>query len=861
MIWHSTDKNDVLKFFNVSEKSGLSDEKAELLLNDINREKTDNKFALIAKSVAKQFNNTASIILLVAVILSAIISVITEGAVNFSTLIILAIMALFGIIAACKNYHLEKFNHNISDCKNYTATVIRNGERKIIPAVNLVPGDIICLSAGDLIPADARLIESSNLHCDEYVLTREVVYVDKDSMLLADDISEIKDRKNMVFSGCSVVSGQGIAVVTEVGSATELKKQKINSSYLYGDKKSEIASVCRYSGFLISAVCVLIFLLDLIFTGKFSTQNFAVTVINSIINCAAIAIACYPESLPSIISVTSSLGVNKLRGINTFVLNPSAIKKVSEISLICADKGEVFTTDNMSVSKIFDGKKITDIKTGNASASDLSFLKLASLCFNETNTDPTDIALLDFCGKYAGLPKNDILNLYPTLAFIPSSEDRKLLTSVKMINGKPFAIVKGAPEELVKKCCDINESAALKISDTLAEEALKVIAVGYKELQDVPAIPNSAELESDLTFAGFIGFETELSANAVSTVKALEKASIRTVMITGDNLITAKAIARRVGILHDNLKAISDEELSKMSDEELDREVTSYAVFARISPQNKFRIIKALQHNNEKTAITGSNAYDAPALRKATVGIALSSSATDVAKDASDLIIENTSLNSILTAIAVCKNTYLSIKRAIHYILSSNLGELLTVLLGLIIFKSPVMLAAQLLLVNLITDTFPALSIGMAPVDTVKISNGKSHIFTMKSSLKLLAEAVLITVISLIGFSYGRKYSTEVAQTCVFAIVGLIQILHIASCYSSSLIIKSGIHKYIAATAFAGLAVITLLLATPLGKLFGIVTLPASCTVKVIILSLIFLLCDELIKFIFNTYKKQAALA
>ncbi len=859
MIWHGSDKNAVLNYFNVDKEKGLSAAKAQLILEELNGTDNESKFFTLFKTFTKQFNNFTTIILLAAVIIFVIVSIIANASINLATLMIIAVMAIFGVLSMVKNYFLEKFEASADSYKIYDTTVLRDGERITVKSDEIVTGDIICLSAGEYIPADARLIETVNFRCDEYVLTGEIVYVDKDADAVTDDISEIKDRKNMVFAGCSVVSGQALAVVTEIRNETELAKQRINKSYLYEDKKSQIAQVCRYSGIIIAVVCAVIFILNLIFSGNSPEQNFALTVINSVIGCTAIAIACYPESLPSIVATIKSMGIKKLQSAGIIVLNPSVIKKASKISVICADKGEVFTTDKMIVPKLFNRRKITDVNEG-LDEEDLMLLKLSTLCNDEDNADPTDYALFDICEKQGGISREDFKNLYPTLSQIPFDNERKLITTVKMVNGKPYAIVKGAPEVLVTKCNGIDATAALKVNDLLAADALKIIGVGYKELAEVPAIPNTVELESDLTFAGFIGFETKLSFNAKGTVEALESANIRSVLITGDNLITAKAIAEKVGILKGNLKCITDAELSEMSDEELDREVTSYAVFARISPENRFRVVKALQHNNEKVAITGSSVFDAPSLRKATLGIALKSGAADVAKNASDLIIEDTSLSSILTAIATCKNVYASIKRTLHYILSSNLGELLTVLFGLIIFRIPVLLAVQILFVNVITDIFPALSIGMAPIDTVKITKDKSRIFTLKSSVKLAIEAVFITVLCLIGFSSGSAYSPDVARTIVFAVIGFSQIFHISSCYSESYIWKSGItkNKYIIMTTVLSAAVMILALASPVGLLFGLAKIPAACTWTIILLSLIFIIGDELIKLGFALYAKYA---
>ncbi len=859
MIWHSSEKNQVLNFFNVDSQKGISSAKAEIMLKDIRDTEQESNISRLIKSFAKQFDNRTYIVLLVSILVSVIVSLIAKTDVKLSTLMIIAVIAIFGLFTLLKNHFIEKFDSENDTYKKYSAVVMRDGEKITISSDEIVTGDILILNSGDYIPAEARLIETVNFRCDEFVLTGETVYVDKDADVTVPDISEIKERKNMVFAGCSVMSGQAVAIVTELGSDTELAKQKINKSYLYEDRKSQVAQVCRYSGIIIAAICAIIFILNLIFSGTNSEQNFAITVLNSIIICAATAIACYPESLPSIVTAIKSMGIKKLHSVGIIILNQSVIKKVSKISVICADKGDVFTKKALKVAKLFNGKKLTDINEG-IDEQDALLLKLSALCFDETNPAPTDEALFSICENELNINKEDFKNLYPALSIIPFDNERKLITTVNMVNGKPFAIVKGAPEVLIQKCNGINSEAALKMNDALATDALKVIAIGYKELEEAPVIPNSEELENELIFAGFIGFEAELSDECKNTVKKLNNANIRTVLITGDNLATAKAIAEKAGLLQNNLKCITDEELSAMTDEELDREVTTYAVFARISPENRFRIVKALQHNNEKVAITGNSVFDAPSLRKAALGIALKSSSSDVAKNAADLIIEDTSLSSILTAIATCKNVYFSIKKTLHYILSSNLGELLTVLLGLIIFRIPVLLAVQLLFVNLITDVFPALSIGMAPIDTVKITNDKSRIFTFNSSIKIAIEAILITIFSVLSFSFGISHSPEVARTLVFSFIGFSQILHIISCYSDAYIWKSGIlkNKYIVFTTVLSVLVMLLALLTPFGSLFDLAAIPTDCVLKLILMIGIFFILDELLKFATFLYRKYA---
>lgn len=858
MIWHSSEKESVLQFFGVDKNNGLSVNKTEIILNDLKNNNQENHFISLIRKFGKQFNKVLTIILLISVALSITISAITNAETEITTLIIVAIMVLYGVFSIIEKRIYEKSYHSLDDYKRTYATVIRDGNEMKVSADCVVPGDIIKLNFGDLIPADARLIETLNFRCDEYVLTGETVYVEKDCDVLANDISDIKERKNMVFAGCSVMSGQATAVVTDIANETELAKQKINNSYLYDDKKSEIAQVAQVAAVAVGVVASLVFILHLIFSGNSHEENFALTVIHAVIGSVALAIACYPESLPNLISVIKSIGTRKLLSDGTVVLKPHAVKKASKISVICADKGEVFTTDKFSVAKLYDGKKITDLSETAADDANIMLLKLSALCFDESNPDPTDLTIAEFCEHNLGLNREDTKNLYPMLSLIPFDNDRKLVTTVNMVNGKPFAIVKGAPEELIHKCIGIDSNAALKVNEMLAEDALKVIAVAYKELTEVPALPNTFELESDLTFSGYIGFETHLSENIVETVKILENASIRTVMITGDNLTTAKAIARRVGILHDNLKYITNDELTAMTDEELDKEVTSYALFARITPENRFRIVKALQHNNEKVAITGSTVFDAPSLRKASVGLALKNSATDVARDASDLIINNTGLSSILKMIATCKSIYGNVKRAVHYMISSNLGELLTEFIGLIIFKVPVFLAAQLLLVNLITDIFPTISVAMSPIDTTNITKEKSRIFTMQSVVKMLIQGSLIAIFSLIGFSIGNTHTQAVGKTIVFAVIGFSQIVHIICCQSDDYIFRSKIpqNKFVIIASVISILVMILILATPAGALFGLVIIPKELISTVIILPLLFLICDELIKLGFSLYNK-----
>ncbi len=874
MIWHSTESKDVLKYYGVDENSGLTAEQvknAEILEN----EETVKTGALLLRLAGRQFNNVFYILMLIGAVISAFLSISNDSSAWISTLAIIVIIFIDAVYNIYQRYLCQKARKETQSKSVTEITVIRDGAESVIKSDKLVPGDIILLKSGDYIPVDARLITANGFRCDEYALTEETVDVEKNADFVTEDIAFIKDRRNMVFCGCTVKYGTAKAIVTDVGDNTEFAREAYlsdNERFKVNVSKEQIGLIIKYSTVIASIVAFLVFILYVIFDYGHAVSGFAGTVVNSFVSAVALIIATIPETLPVAVPVILWLTVKMMANDGIHVNKFSSLQNTANISVICADKTGVLTRDRFEVKKIYDGDTVIDIDTERASKSAVTLMKLALITSIGTDysdnaaavvEDSSDIAISEFCAEHSGIKLDDYKNMYPVISSIPFDEHRKCVSAISMISGSIFVIVKGAPEKIIDLCDNIDKAETLKIYEELSNEALRVIAVAYRPLSEIPPMATAEELECNLTFAGFIGLKDVFDRSIISSAEECRKAGIRTVMITGDGLATAKAVARRIGILPDNMQAITGAQISAMSDEELDKCVNSYSVFARVLPQDKYRIVKALKHNNEIVAVTGNKNGDAPVLRKANLGIANLKTATDVVKQTADISVEDTSIVNILNIIKRAKTVFYSIKKITHYFLSCNSGELLAVLFGAIIFACPLISATQLLLINLLTDILPTFALGKIPIDAKILYDRQSDyqkLFTKKSVITTALQALSIAVIAIISFSFGRPYGTATAQTMVFATLALSEVLHIISMYSDRMLIESNIfkHKLILITVAVCVAAIMLVLFTGIGQLFGLVTLSSSLTITAIFLSVIFFAIDELIKVGFILYGKKA---
>ena len=866
MIWHSSDKDAVLKFFNTNKDTGITNETAEsyLFLTD-DSDKVKN--SVILKHILPPKAKLPFFIMVILAALSIVLSVINGNSLWVSSVIIFAILLINIIWNNHQEYLADKAYKDVKRSIAAAATVLREGKIITVTSDKLVPGDIIYIKEGDYIPADGRLIESVGLRCDEYRLTNEVVYVEKDCDAVFDDITEIKDRRNMVFCGCSVMHGSGTVIVTEVGKNTEIGKAKMLDREFNDNEnnfRKTISGVYKLSVYVVAIICVTVFLLNVLFNLNTTEQDFASFVVNMLSVSTALALAAIPETLPSTVTIALGYTVKKLAGKGVIVNRTDAIEKAANVSIICADKTGVLTPDNLKVKNVFDGVQIFDAQYDELSNSALTLLKLAAVCgkdLDNSESDSVNRAVINVCTQHTGITPDDITNMYPLLTGIPFDIDRMLITTVNMINGKPFVIVKGAPEKLLPLCNGANTDAVFKICEDMANEALSVIAVAYKQIEEIPAIPSPEELECELTFAGLIGIEDTPNAEIINCVEQLEKSGIRTVMLTGDSLATAKAMARRIGILHDGMKAITGEELGKITDEQLDRDITSYSVFARITPEDKYRIVRALEHNHEVVAITGNSVTDAPYLKKASLGIALDKKSTDVARHSAGMIISDSSINNISDTIISAKTAFNKIKTVIHYLLSCNLGELLVFFIGTLIFGHPILAAVHLLLINLVTDALPALSLGLAKNNSalLKRSYEPLKLFTVRSTINLTAHSVLLCIVTLIAYFVGAKINYTTGQTAAFAVLGFAQIINILVCYSEDSVFKAKIlkNKLIFATIGGSIAVLLLILLTPINSVLGLNALSLAVWKTIVILLIVYFIVSECIKLCLYLYKKH----
>ncbi len=857
MIWHGANLNEVLSYLETDPEKGLSNGVAEQRREHYGSNSLSfGKSKSYAHCFFSQFKSLSVIALLAVAFISLIITVLGDGGIWYVPVITTLIVILNNSICAYQEIRAEDMADVLKDVSAPTAAVIRDGIKKHIDSSQLVPGDIIVLREGDYISADARIISAFALCCDESPLSGINVPVDKNADFTADDITPIEQRENMIFAGCSVTHGTCIAVVTATGLETEIGKERSMIEQTQNNKFPIKESVLAFSkAFSTGALIVsfLVFILGLIFDNSGSISR---TLIDSFMTAMSLAVAVIPEGIPLAVAVILTLGTQRLVTKNVIVKDMSSIETMGGISVICSDKTGTLTENVMTVKKVFNGRAITDI--GDECGEDVRMiLELATICNNssETSGDPTGMGIAEACHNITGMSKQDIENLYPRLGEVPFDSERMLMTTINMINGKPFAIVKGAPEALLPLCIGNAQERFGEVIDSLAKDALRVIAVAAKPIAEIPANPNSAELECNLNFIGLIGLEDRPRAEAVRAVTECKEAGIRTIMITGDHPTTAKAIARRLGILSDDSEMLTSAELATMTDEELCEGIEKYSVFARLSNAERIRIVKAWQAKGHCVAVTGDSVNDTPALMAADVGCAMGKSGTEVAKGVSDIILLDDDFSSIVNAVKEGRAIFSNIRKMLNYLISSNVGELLFMLFGSLIFGSLPLTAILLLLVNLITDIFPVASIGMEPPEPdimQTLPQRKQTVFTKKLFINISLQALLVAILSIIAYAIGKD--TITSMTMAFAVLTLSQVLFslTARTENAPIVLCFGKNRIPLYTFILSFALLFIIIATPVNAIFGLTSLSAGKWLIVILLSVIpFLVaeCQKTIKY------------
>ena len=825
-MWETLRKEEVVRNFKTNLRTGLNEEEVVFRRSKYGKNKLEDKpkESLLVKFL-KQFNDFMIIILIIASIVSACVSYFQGENDYIDSIIIIAIVILNAIMGVVQEAKAEKSIEALQEMTPLKAKVIREGVTKEINAEELVPGDIVILEAGNYVPADCRLLESHNLKIEESSLTGETEAVLKDADMIAKKGITLGDMLNMAFMASIVVNGTGKAVVTDIGMNTNVGKiagMIIDEKTQETPIQKKLGQVGKVLGLVCLAICVLIFLIGMIKK---------IDPIEMFMTSVGLAVAAIPEGLPAIVTIVLSIGVTKMAKNNAIIRKLPAVETLGSSKVICSDKTGTLTKNQMTV---------VEIKSNN----DNFALELASMCtdcdivYNKGKTEvkgePTEVALVEGALKY-NKDKDELYHLMPRINEIPFDSNRKMMTTIHKMDKGYRIITKGAPDVLLNKCnlSIIEKNKIENQNKMMAKKALRVIAVAYKDISTLPPKIESSFIETSLKFVGLIGMIDPPREGVKEAVATCKKAGIKTVMITGDHIDTAKAIAEELGILGKYDKAITGKELDKIPQDKLEKEIKDYSVFARVTPEHKVRIVKAWQSTGAVVAMTGDGVNDSPALKKADIGIAMGRNGTDVAKSASDMILTDDNFVTIVKAVKQGRNIYDNIKKAIHFLIATNIGEIVTIFMGLVLgLKSP-LLAIQLLWVNLVTDSLPAIAIGLEPPEknimTRKPVDSKKGIFADGLWNKIIIEGIMLGMLTLIAFSIGNKYyGLEVGRTMAFVSLGVLELVHSFNIKSEESIFKVGVfeNKFLIGSFILGVLIQVIVVIIPtLASIFSLVPL------------------------------------
>lgn len=857
---------ELLNEFESSATFGLSSSDAEKRLKTYGKNVIEGKkkTPFIIKFLS-QFADFLVIILAIAAVLPVIID--TKGWVEdkewIETIIIVVVIISNALIGAIQENNAEKSLDALKKLSTPHSKVLRDGKLVTIESADIVPGDIFYVEAGDFIPADARIISSSNLMVDESALTGESTAVNKNADLITGEIHGIGDMSNTLFSSTYVTYGKAYAITTETGMNTEIgkiAKALINTTDEITPLQQKLNQIAKVIGIMCIAICVIVFVLKLI-------EQTDGGVLDAFKNAIALAVAAIPEGLTTVVTVVLAIGVQRLAKQKAIVKKLPAVETLGCANIICSDKTGTLTQNKMTVMKLYH-TAIKDI-TDNLSFEETKMLEFFALCtdasyeekdgITKSIGDPTEVALLIARDKYVKEPTYSNLK---RVADLPFDSDRKLMTTIFAYSGKYLVITKGAPDVVISHSIPTSETKKAGLANNeMAESALRVLGVGYKIIDFLPQNLNIEEIENNLNFLGLVGMIDPARPEVKKAIKEASDAGIRTIMITGDHVLTAKAIALELGILKEGTTAISSKELSSLSDEELFKNIEKYSVYARVAPEDKVRIVKAWQQKGAIVAMTGDGVNDSPALKKADIGCAMGITGTDVAKEAADVVLTDDNFSTIVTAVKEGRGIYANIQKVVQYLLSSNIGEVLCIFLASVIslvsslsFGTP-LVATHLLWINLITDSLPAFALGMEKTedDVMKESprDKNEHFFAHGLGFDIIWQGIMIGLLSLISYAIGNNHSHELGQTMAFITLSTCQLFHAFNIKSHhSIFNKKTFNNFYLIIAFVlGLALQILICYIPgLNSAFNLIALDLKYLLIAIALSFLTVIIMEIVK-------------
>ena len=903
--WFNKSIEEAEKILETNIQNGLkeNDVKTKREKYGLNMLKAKKKASLLQRFI-EQFKDFSIIVLIIAAIVSGFVGI-SQGEGMTDTIIILIVVLANAIIGIAQESKAEKSLEALQKLTDHASKVIRDGKIKVIPAKELVPGDIVVLDTGDYIPADLRVIEAVNLKAQESSLTGESVPVEKTTKTIEKTDVGIGDRTNMLFSSSLITYGRGKGIVVQTGMNTEVGKiagMLDNTEKQITPLQEKLNKLGKTLGIAALAICAFIFIIGLI-QGK--------EPINMFMTAVSLAVAAIPEGLVAVSTIVLAIGVQKMVKKNAIVKKLPAVETLGSATVICSDKTGTLTQNKMTVEKIFingETKELAEYKEN--INEDLKKLIFANMLCNDTKIstdgkltgDPTETALVDMAFKLDFDPS--VYDRMPRIQEIPFDSDRKLMTTVNEVNGKYIVYTKGGMDELIGICnsyilngeiknnIEEYKNIITKNNEQMAKEALRVLACAYKEIDHKPTKEDMKNIEKDLIFVGMVGMIDPPREEAKIAVEKCKTAGIKTVMITGDHKITATAIAKKLGILENEDEAITGADLEKMTDEELEKNVRKYSVYARVSPEHKVRIVKAWQKNGEIVAMTGDGVNDSPALKTANIGCAMGVVGTDVAKEAADVILTDDNFATIVSAVEEGRRIYDNILKVIQFLLSSNVGEVIVLFLATLltplfakwfgitdVVHLEILLPIHILWINLVTDSLPALALAFDPANEGimkrKPAKPGKGVFTKGMTWRVIYQGAMIGLLTLAAFMIGLattkepinglsldESKIEVGQTMAFITLAMSELVHIFNIRDNKKsIFKTKIFnnsKLIWAILTSAALMFAILFIPALREIFSIPILPTGNILELVLLVFAPIVIVEIFKLLkINTAKEE----